>query len=453
MKKQLLLFTAIISFIMLISAGIDVSNLFNYSGQSVPDYINKDNTAGNAITDAGATLGRVMFYDKKLSLNSTIACASCHIQAEGFSDSAIQSVGLEGGLTGRHSMRLINARFSNESDFFWDERAVSLEDQSTHPIKDHVEMGFSNQQGNPGIDSLFTRMENIDYYNTLFNLVYGSSTVTEARIQDALAQFIRSIQSFDSPYDTGLAAVNGNINANFPNFSAAENAGKTLFSTPPGGPNGGAGCQACHRAPEFDIVPNSQNNNVIGVAGDPNGIDLTNTRAPSLRGMFDESGNQIGPYMHDGSLTSLEDVINHYNNIVWDQTENPNLDNRLRGPGGPDANGQNLNLTQLEKDQLLAFLQTLSGTSVYTAEEYSDPFEADGSLIIDGTSDGAEVKVIGRLNVSDIPIVIESNEVLVVQNDGTISKTDNELRVSAINDTLFMGAKWVIVPGISAANQ
>ena len=452
MKKQLLLFTAIISFIALISAGIDVSNLFNYSGQFVPNYINKDNTAGNVITDAGATLGRVLFYDKKLSLNSTIACASCHIQAEGFSDPAIQSIGLEGGVTGRHSMRLTNARFSDEADFFWDERAVSLEDQTTQPIKDHVEMGFSNEQGNPDIDSLFTRLENIDYYNTLFTLVYGSTTVTEARMQDALAQFVRSIQSFDSPYDVGLTAVNGNINANFPNFTVDQNAGKTLFMTPPGGPDGGAGCQPCHRAPEFDIAPNSQNNNIIGVAGDPNGIDLTNTRAPSLRSMFDEEGNQIGPFMHDGSLATIEDVINHYNDIDWDPIENPNLDNRLKGPGGQNANGQNLNLTQLEKDQLFAFLQTLSGTAVYTAEEYSDPFEADGSLNIEGTSDVAEVKVIGRLNVSEIPTVNESNEVLVVQVDGTISKTDNELRVSSTNDTLFMGAKWIIVPGISGAN-
>jgi len=450
MNKRLTLATVIISFFLLTAAGIDLTNLFNYSGQFVPNYITNDNTAGNQITDQGAALGRVLFYDKKLSLNSTISCASCHIQANGFSDPAIQSVGLDGGLTGRHSMRLINARFSDEVNFFWDERAVSLEDQTSQPIKDHVEMGFSNESGNPDIDSLFTRMEALEYYNTLFTLVYGSTTVTEARIQDALAQFIRSIQSYDSPYDEGLALVNGNINAAFPNFTADQNAGKVLFTAPPGGPNGGAGCQGCHRAPEFDIDPNSNNNNVIGIAGDPLGIDLTNTRAPSLRGMFDASGNQIGPFMHDGSLATLENVIDHYDNIVWDQMINPNLDNRLRGPGGPNATGQNLNLTQLEKDQLLAFLQTLSGTAVYSAEEYADPFESDGSINIE---DFAEVKVIGRLNVSEVPTIEESDEVLVIQADGTIAKTDNQLRVSGTNDTLFMGNKWIIVPGISNANQ
>ncbi|MEM9547971.1 MAG: cytochrome c peroxidase [Bacteroidota bacterium] len=449
MKSIHLLLFSIISILVFTAAGINLGNLFNYSGQNVPNYITKDNTAGNVITDEGATLGRVLFYDKNLSLNNTISCSSCHIQEFGFGDPAVQSVGLDGGLTGRHSMRLINARFSDEADFFWDERAPSLEVQTSQPIQDHIEMGFSGQNGNPEIDSLVTKLENIDYYNTLFELVYGSTTVTESRIQDALAQFIRSIQSFDSPYDIGLAGTNGNLNAPFANYTADENAGKMLFMTPPGGPNGGAGCNACHRAPEFDIIPNSQNNNIIGVAGDPMSIDLTNTRSPSLRGMFDATGNQIGPFMHDGSLATLENVIDHYDNIIWNQAINPNLDPRLRGPGGPNADGQNLNLTQQEKDQLLAFLQTLSGTAVYTEEAYSDPFEQDGSLAI---MDIAEVKVLGRLSVSDIPTVEESNEVLVSQNNGTISKKDNTLRVSATNDTLFMGSQWIIVPGISNSN-
>ncbi|MDF1694428.1 MAG: cytochrome c peroxidase [Saprospiraceae bacterium] len=453
MKSIYLVSLCILFTILLTSAGIDLVNLFNYSGQSIPTYITKDNTAGNSITDEGATLGRVLFYDKSLSLNNTISCASCHLQSHGFGDSIAQSIGFEGGLTGRHSMRLINARFSNESNFFWDERVPSLEAQTTAPIQDHVEMGFSNTDGNPGIDSLFIKLENIDYYNTLFDLVYGSTVVTEARIQDALAQFIRSIQSFDSPYDVGVSLVNGNINAPFPNFSADENAGKTLYMTPPGGPNGGAGCNRCHQAPEFDIAPNSQNNNVIGVAGTPGGIDLTNTRSPSLRGMFDAEGNQLGPFMHNGALGTLEAVINHYNDIDWNPAINPTLDVRLRGPGGPAVNGQNLNLTQLEKDQLLAFLQTLSGSAIYTDEKFSDPFESNGSLNLDESTEVAEVKVLGRLNVSNVPSVVQNNEVLVVQNDGTISKTNNTVRVSETNDTLFMGSQWIIVPGLSNANQ
>jgi len=95
-----------------------------------------------------ATLGRVLFYDKQLSANGAIACASCHKQEFAFSDTAQQSVGLNGGLTGRHSMRLVNSRFADEVRFFWDERASSLEDQTTQPIQDHVEMGFSGENGN-----------------------------------------------------------------------------------------------------------------------------------------------------------------------------------------------------------------------------------------------------------------------------------------------------------------
>lgn len=125
---------------------INLNSLYNYANQAVPSYITKFNGTTNPITDKGATLGRVLFYDKKLSSNNTVACASCHQQQFAFSDQAIASTGVN-GTTGRHSMRLINARFANESKFFWDERAASLEVQTTMPIKDHAEMGFSGANG------------------------------------------------------------------------------------------------------------------------------------------------------------------------------------------------------------------------------------------------------------------------------------------------------------------
>jgi cytochrome c peroxidase len=103
-----------------------------------------DNTpADNPITDAGATLGRVLFYDPQLSQNGTISCASCHQQELGFSDSAVLSEGFEGGLTGRNSMGLADARFYAAGHFFWDERAATLEDQVLMPIQDPVEMGLT----------------------------------------------------------------------------------------------------------------------------------------------------------------------------------------------------------------------------------------------------------------------------------------------------------------------
>ncbi|HFA47908.1 MAG TPA: hypothetical protein ENJ95_02680 [Bacteroidetes bacterium] len=362
--------------LLLVSSTIDLNDLFNYSGQAIPNYISKDNTPlNNEITDAGATLGRGLFYDKNLSTDNTIACASCHKQEFAFGDTALVSTGVA-GVTGRHSMRLVNARFADENRFFWDERANTLERQTTMPIQDHVEMGFSGEDGDPSLDSLIRKLEAIPYYQELFNFVYGSPQITEPRMRRALAQFVRSIQSFDSKYDAGRAQVNNNF-VPFPNFTQQENMGKNLFMRPP--PQGGAGCQGCHRAPEFDIAPNSRNNGVIGVAGDPAGIDLTVTRAPSLRDLVNPNGGLNGPLMHTGDFNSLLMVINHYNDIQID-TANTNLDPRLRG--GPAGNGQNLQLTQTQKDALAAFLRTLTGADVYTNEKWSDPFDEDGSLTV-----------------------------------------------------------------------
>ncbi|MEL6857206.1 MAG: cytochrome c peroxidase [Pseudomonadota bacterium] len=352
---------------------IDLEALDNHAGQTVPDYITKINDGGNPITDAGATLGRVLFYDTSLSTDGTISCATCHIQSLGFSDPGIVSTGVEGGLTGRHSMRLINTMFADEEDFFWDERADSHEAQESEPIQDHNEMGFSGQNGRPTLDDLIVQMEATEYYEELFRFVYLDPNITEARIQEALAQFTKSIQSFDSRYDEGRAQVNNN-GANFPNFTADENAGKTLFMQTPN--NGGAGCNRCHRAPEFDIAPNSDQNGVFRVANSTTEFDLTNTRSPSLRDMVGPGGSSNGPFMHDGSLATLRAVIDHYDAIQAPTSEPPlsdwraTLDNRLM-PGG---NPQRLNLTETEKDQLEAFMLTLTGSSIYTDPKLSDPF-------------------------------------------------------------------------------
>ena len=142
---------------------IDPINLANYANQGKPAYINKDNTGGNAITNAKATLGRVLFYDTNLSIDNSNSPASCHKQQFAFSDTAIASSGVVGGSTGRHSMRLINSRFATETRFFWDERAASLEQQTTQPVKDHAEMGFSGQSGRPGIAALLVKLQGVAY--------------------------------------------------------------------------------------------------------------------------------------------------------------------------------------------------------------------------------------------------------------------------------------------------
>ncbi len=342
------------------------SSPYNYSNQTIPGYITKDNTPiGQSIDDNVATLGRVLFYDTNLSVNNSISCASCHQQSVAFSDEDVQSSGLTGGFTGRHAMRLINGRFSNESRFFWDERAVSLEDQVTQPIRDHVEMGFSGSDGDPNFEDLITRLNGLSYYPVLFNYAFDSYEINEVKIQRALAQFVRSIQSFDSKYDVGRAtAINDQVP--FSNFSAQENLGKLLFLNPPD--MNGAGCAGCHAPPEFSIDPQSLNNGVISLAGNAIGSDLTNTRAPSLRDVTNGQGTVNGPLMHNGAFTDLLQVVNHYNSI----TVNPNIDNRLRGPNNL---GQQLNLTEAEKLALVAFLNTLSGSNVYSDVKWSNPFQ------------------------------------------------------------------------------
>lgn len=352
---------------------INPSALENYAAQGKPAYVNKDNTGANAITDKTATLGRVLFYDKNLSINNTIACASCHKQEFAFGDTAVSSLGVENGRTIRHSMRLINTRYAVEAKFFWNERAATLEAQTTMPIVDHLEMGFSGQTGRGTITSLITKLNGIGYYKELFKLAYGDATITEARMQTALAQFVRSIQSFDSKYDVGRAQV-GNDAAPFPNFTAQENAGKALFINPPifnaasERIAGGFGCQGCHQAPEFDIDPNSRNNGFIGVINSTS-VDLDNTRSPSLRDILNAAGTANTPFMHTAAPTTIRQVLNHYNSIAANP-RNTNLDPRLK----PNNIGQNLQMTPDEINSMVAFLRTLTGKDVYTNKKWGNPF-------------------------------------------------------------------------------
>jgi len=352
---------------------IDLNNLSNYAAQATPPYITRNNSIASPVTDKGATLGRVLFYDKKLSTNNTISCSSCHIQANAFGDSNVASPGVS-GLTARHTMRLINTKFANEAKFFWDERAPSLLAQTTMPIKNHGEMGYSGADGDASFDDLVAKLSQIGYYKELFKFVYGSEEISEIKIQLALSQFVNSIQSFDSKYDAGRAlAVNDG--QPFTNFSPLENQGKNLFLGRPqfdatgNRIGGGVGCAGCHAPPEFDILPNSGNNGFIGILNGT-GIDITNTRAPSLRDILKRDGTLNGPLMHTGIITSLITLLGHYDDIDI-APGNTNLDPKLR----PNGFGQKLHLTQQEKDALIAFLKTTSGTNVYTDPKWSNPFD------------------------------------------------------------------------------
>ncbi len=357
------------------NGNIDLTNLPDYENPTIPSYITKSNDNGNPVTNAGAILGRVLFYDTALSIDDTVSCSSCHIQAQAFGDIHVVSEGVLGGKTRRHSMRLINTQYANEVRFFWDERAATHEAQETMPLEDFAEHGFSGTNGRPDINDLIAKLEALDYYQELFRFAFLDTEITEEKLQLALAQFVKSIVSFDSKYDTGRAGASSD-NVDFSNFTADENAGKRLFMTPP--PQGGAGCFRCHTPPEFDIMPNiNGHNGVVAEASDPNLSDFTNTRAPTLRDVVKPDGTPNGQLMHNGSITTLQGVINHYNNIQVPTTEPArteflnNIDMRLLMMSSTPPS---LNLSQTQIDQLEAFLKTLTGNNVYTDPKWSSPF-------------------------------------------------------------------------------
>jgi cytochrome c peroxidase len=318
---------------------------------NTPQLINIDNTPfDNPVTNEGARLGRVLFYDKRLSANNTVACASCHIQANGFADPSAFSHGFAGGLTGRNSMSLANARYFGPGTFFWDERAPSLEAQTLRPIQDSVEMGLT-------LPELESKVAAETYYAPLFQAAFGTSEVTSERISLALAQFVRAMVSYRARYDQGRAS-------NFSIFTPQENLGRQLF-------NGRGRCNVCHTTDAF-VAPNARNNGLElvstdtglgGVTGNP--ADNGKFKVPSLRNIA-----LTGPYMHDGRFGTLAEVIEFYNSGVQ---AHPNLDPVLRGPG-PNGQPRRLNLNPVEQEALLAFLNTLTDEAFVTDPKFSDPF-------------------------------------------------------------------------------
>ena len=336
-------------------------NAFQYN-VSLPNHflgngtVQEDNTPNyNPITNQGATLGRVLFYDKQLSANNTVSCASCHSQENGFSDSNTLSIGFNGGLTGRNSMGLANARYYDNGRFFWDERATTLEEQVLMPIQDDVEMGLT-------LDELEIKLQDDDYYKVLFTRAFGDETITRNRISLALAQFVRSMVSYQSKYDVGLAQTN-DPRRPFPNFTQSENLGKNLFFS------NRTRCSDCHDTNAF-VGDQARNNGLDAVLSDlgvgantNNNNDRGEFKVPSLRNI-----QLTGPFMHDGRFATLAEVVEHYNSGIQNS---PNLDNRLRVGGG---NVRRLNLSNTEKQALIDFMLTLTDYTFINDEKFSNPF-------------------------------------------------------------------------------
>jgi cytochrome c peroxidase len=309
----------------------------------------------NPTTDAGATLGRVLFYDRRLSANNSVSCASCHQQQFGFGDTARFSVGFDGRRTTRHTMALANARFYREGRYFWDERAVSLEDQALQPIQNDREMGLS-------LDALESKLRRTSYYPSLFKAAFGSSDITRERVARALAQFVRSLVSAQSPFDAAFARVGlpgGRGRGGPPDFQVLtpeQRLGQQLFV-------GRAGCQACHGTNA--LVLDAPHNTGLDAEITDQGAGGGRFKAPSLRNVAVRA-----PYMHDGRFATLREVIDFYDHGVQ---ASRNLDPRLR-----DANGapRRLNLSDAERAAIVAYLESLTDSAFLTASKFSNPFIA-----------------------------------------------------------------------------
>lgn len=343
---------------------IDFAKVANYTAPSLPAYFDPtvaalDNTPpSNPVDDRVATLGRVLFYDLRLSTNNRAACFSCHQQALGFTDGMRFSNGIStAATTDFHSMRLGNIRYWRPGSAFWDRRAASVEEQVGHPITTPGEMGWGAGAGN--FASLVRKMGGIAYYPDLFRWAYGSPTISEQRVRKALAQFVRAMVSSESRWDEGYARVfspkapNRALYVSLPNFTAQENRGLQLFMNPSA--QGGAGCSSCHLPPTFALAENAGSN----------GLDSGETRrfkAPSLR-----NAGLTGPYMHDGRFATLSQVVDFYDHGIAD---GPALDARLRQHGRP----QRLHLGAADRAALVAFLMTLTDPSFTADERFSNPF-------------------------------------------------------------------------------
>ena len=307
------------------------------------------------ITDAGATLGRVLFHDVQLSSDNAVSCGSCHQQQHAFADITPGSTGISGTPLERNTPGLFNLRYQRR--LFWDLRVVGLANQVLQPIGHPDEMGMD-------LEELESKLTSLPYYPPLFEAAFGDPAIDLDRIASGLVQFLRSIRSYQSRYDAGIA--NG-----FADFTASELTGKDVFF------RGDTRCNQCHSGLNFFSTQPFINGLEMDYAsaGDA-GIGAL-SGAPSDDGRFKTvSLRNVGltaPYMHDGRFADLRAVVDFYSDDI---VHHPYLDERFseNGVGLPGQEPYRLELTELERSGLVDFLHTLSDTVITAAPAFSSPF-------------------------------------------------------------------------------
>jgi cytochrome c peroxidase len=300
-----------------------------------------------SISNKIATLGRVLFYDKVLSSDNTVACASCHKQAHGFADNQPLSTGVFGQKTNRNAQNM-NDLFWRTSytqfatPLFWDARETNLHQMVIQPIVNPQEMGMVPHY-------IISKLQSVPYYPGLYEDAFGEPGIDLEKTKTALTQFVRSMVSFDSKYDK---VKNGEAV-----FTESEAKGEIVFNNH---------CNTCHTAPLFSVLTPILNGfpttdsgfgNISGVAADSGKFV-----APTLRNI-----TLTAPYMHDGSFATLERVLRFYSDSISFPFP------VYYGNTGQTINGA-FEMTSVEVNDLTAFLHTLTSPNLLTNPKWSDPF-------------------------------------------------------------------------------
>lgn len=300
----------------------------------------------NPTTVEGIELGRRLFYDPILSADNTQSCASCHAQDFNFTDHGERfSSGINGEFGTRNAMSVINAGWM--TDLFWDGRKKSLEEQALEPVTNPIEMHET------WANAASKLMEHPDYPDLFFK-AFGTRNIDSSLVVKAIAQFERTLISSDSKWDRYLK---GEVQ-----LSQAETRGYEIFFTEKGD------CFHCHATILYtdNLFHNNGLDSIYSdrglsdVTGDPQ--DLGKFKTPTLRNI-----KYTAPYMHDGRFNTLEEVIDFYShNLINSPTIDPLM--KKVGQGG-------VQLTEGEKEDLIAFILTLTDTTFVNNPDYSDPFE------------------------------------------------------------------------------
>ena len=335
---------ALIAGLLLVSVAIQTGALqANPSGSgqapfqlTLPLGLEKDSLVipeDNPLTKEKVALGKLLFFDKRLSANNTIACASCHLPSLAFTDGQPVSTGIHGQQGGRNAPTAINRVFSSAQ--FWDGRAATLEAQSVGPFINPVEHGFTDH------DELVAKVKSIAGYGPLFERVFGSPAITTDLIGKAIASFERTLLSGNSDYDRfGQGNEDQALSAN------AQNGFRVFL--------GKGQCLRCHFG--FNFADEQYHN--LGAGWDKKSKSFADVGRQAVTNKPEDIGAfktptlreiaKTAPYMHDGSLASLRQVIDFY-----DQggLPNPQLDPVIKP----------LNLTEQEKEDVVEFMRSLNG--------------------------------------------------------------------------------------------